>query len=137
VTLVVDASVSLKWFIDEDRREEARTLLIGGEPLVAPDLIVPEVMNAAWKAVRRRAIPRELAESIAVTLPRVFAQIVSAADLAPRALEIALAIDHPVYDGFYVALAEDFGTELLTADDRLLSKTRRTKFAKFVRPLVP
>ena len=47
---VVDASVALKWFKQEGGSDEARTLLLR-EPLIAPELILAEVLNAAWKAV--------------------------------------------------------------------------------------
>jgi predicted nucleic acid-binding protein len=52
LTLVIDASVALKWFIDEDGSDRAAALLDGKELLIAPDLIVAEVCNAGWKAVR-------------------------------------------------------------------------------------
>ena len=54
MTLVVDASVALKWFVDEDGSDRAVALLDGDEPLIAPDLVVAEVCNAAWKSLRRR-----------------------------------------------------------------------------------
>ncbi len=46
-TVVVDASVALKWFVDEAGSNQARLLLIRDLSLVAPDLIVAEVCNAA------------------------------------------------------------------------------------------
>jgi predicted nucleic acid-binding protein len=137
VTLVVDASVALKWFIDEDGRVEARALLTSGEPLIAPDLIVPELINAAWKAVRRSAITREQAGAIPASLPQPFMELVPTANLAQRALAIALALDHAAYDAFYLALAEQSGMPLVSSDSRLLEKVRRTEYAKLVRPLSP
>ena len=47
MTLVVDANVAIKWFVEESRSDAARAVLASGEPLVAPDLVVPEVCNAA------------------------------------------------------------------------------------------
>ena len=55
--------------------------------------------------------------------------------LADRALAIALDLRHPVYDCFYLALAEARGSRLVTADDRLLRVCARTPFAKLVRSL--
>ncbi len=43
MTLVVDASVALKWFVAEDGSTRAAALLAGPELLVAPDLIEDEV----------------------------------------------------------------------------------------------
>jgi predicted nucleic acid-binding protein len=45
-------------------------------------------------------------------------------------------LNHPVYDCFYVALAQREKSMLVTADDRLYRKTRGTQFEPLVRPLV-
>ena len=50
--LVIDASVALKWFVEEDGTQQAAAILDGTELLIAPDLIVAEVCNAGWRAVR-------------------------------------------------------------------------------------
>ncbi len=51
MTLVVDASVAFKWFAQEDGTDRALVLLEREEPIVAPDLIVAEICNAAWKSL--------------------------------------------------------------------------------------
>ena len=135
MTIVVDASVALKWFIDEEGRDEARALALGGQPLIAPDLICAELANAAWKAIGRGDIGEDEAAAMMPVAIRSFSELVPTYELAERALEIALVIDHPAYDGFYLALAERTGTALLTADNRLLRKVRSTRFSKLVRPL--
>ena len=52
MTVVIDASVALKWFVEEQGTDQAAALLAGNDLLIAPDLIVAEVANAGWKAVR-------------------------------------------------------------------------------------
>jgi len=47
MSLVVDASVAIKWFVEEIWSDAARAVLGSGEPLIAPDLVVPEACNAA------------------------------------------------------------------------------------------
>src|SRR4051794_18816481 len=61
--------------------------------------------------------------------PRYFREIANAGPLLGRALDIALAFDHPVYDCLYVALAERRGERLLTADRRLLKRFEATPLA--------
>ena len=39
-------------------------------------------------------------------------------------MELAIALDHPAYDCFYIAHAEQLGAPLLTADKKLIAKTR-------------
>src|ERR1700730_1492657 len=42
MTVIVDASVALKWVIEEEGSQAARTLLLD-EPLAAPDLLIVEM----------------------------------------------------------------------------------------------
>ena len=48
MTLVIDASVALKWFVEEQGSDKARGLLSREERLIAPELLLAEVFNAAW-----------------------------------------------------------------------------------------
>ena len=50
-TWVIDASVAIKWVVDEPGTEQA--LLLRRHHLVAPDLLVPECANILWKKIRR------------------------------------------------------------------------------------
>jgi predicted nucleic acid-binding protein len=51
--VVVDASVAIKWFIQEPDRTAARLLLEPDKRLLAPELLVAEVANAIWKRSSR------------------------------------------------------------------------------------
>jgi predicted nucleic acid-binding protein len=122
VTVVIDASVALKWFIEEEGAAQASALLTGADMLVAPDLIVAEVANAGWKAVRAGSMLPEQHDHAAARLPLAFDGLVPLASLAPRAVAISRALNHPVYDCFYLALAEERAATLVTADRRLLAR---------------
>jgi predicted nucleic acid-binding protein len=134
---VIDASVALKWFLaDEPHAEEALAILRNETSLLAPDILIAEVCNAAWRCVRLGRISEAQMSEIAAALPRLFDALVGAADLAPRAVAIAGRLDHPVYDCLYVALAESRKTSLITADTRLLRKVHNTLWAAQIRHLV-
>jgi predicted nucleic acid-binding protein len=45
--VVPDASVVVKWLIDEQGSEAARGVLASGRRLLAPELVIAEVGNAA------------------------------------------------------------------------------------------
>jgi predicted nucleic acid-binding protein len=132
VTLVVDASVACKWFIAEADTEAAEALLAGDEPLVAPDLIVPEVCKVACVKLRRGEIVAEQAASMVDGLPDMLDELVPSVELAARAFAIASALAHPAYDCFYLALAERRGTRLVTADRRLVEQLAETQWAGLV-----
>ncbi|WP_119303126.1 type II toxin-antitoxin system VapC family toxin [Dongia deserti] len=119
MSLVIDASVAIKWFIDEPLHEHARYLLKGEERLYAPDLLLAEVGNIAWKKVIRGEIEEEQAQKIALSLRDLPITLSPVSELIDRALQIALSIKHPVYDCLYLACAESLDSSLVTADDRL------------------
>jgi predicted nucleic acid-binding protein len=127
VTLVVDASVALKWFLaDEPHRAEAEGVLHSGEPLIAPDLIIAETCNAAWRGVRAGRMRQTQAEAMARSLPGLLDTLVPGPVLAEQAIVIAGQLDHAVYDCFYLALAGSLNVPLVTADARFLSKLNGT-----------
>ncbi len=133
MAVVVDASVAIKWFIDEPDSDMARRLWRDEPDLPAPDLLVPEVCNAAWRKVRLNESDPAQAMQIAQRLRRGVLALHPSASLAPRALELALALDHPVYDCFYLALAEAEQVVLVTADRRLESRLRAKTWGASVR----
>ena len=122
--VVVDASVALKWFVKEENTPLAVALLASGERAIAPTLIVAELCNAAWRLWRRSEIARAQVGVVAGRAPTLFAALVSEMDLAKRASEISLNLEHPAYDGFYLALAEREEATLVTADRRLAERVR-------------
>jgi predicted nucleic acid-binding protein len=122
---VVDASIAAKWFFAEAGDEPARAVLASQNVLIAPDLIVAEVCNSAWKKVIRSECSVAQALEVATRLAQVFRELVAGSVLAPRALELAVQLRHPAYDCFYVALAELAEAELITADRALVRIARR------------
>jgi predicted nucleic acid-binding protein len=119
--LVIDASVAIKWVIDEPGTKEALSLL--RHQLYAPDLLVPECANILWKKVRRKELTREEAELAARLLQRADIELAPMRALLEPATRLASALDHPAYDCTYLALAESMSCDLVTADRRLSAKT--------------
>lgn len=120
--VTVDASIVVKWYISENRSEEARLLLAHRIERHAPDFLLVEFANTVWKKARRGEIadPRtyldeipELGNAIDLRTDR---------ELAVRAAGLAVAIDHPVYDCLYLACAEATGSTLITADRKFMDK---------------
>ena len=136
MTLVVDASIAFKWFVAEAGSDLAsRLLAAGGERLVAPELVLAELLNAMWKGMRQHAVDPEQLQRTAAQSPAFFDELVPLRSLASRAAEIARALDHPVYDCFYLALAEREGACLVTADRRLLGRVAGTPWQERARDL--
>jgi predicted nucleic acid-binding protein len=130
--MIVDASVAIKWLVPEEGSQLANELLLQDE-LVAPDLVAAEISNAIWKKWGRgelAGVPPGLTDIL-----RAFDSLEPIAPLAQRSAEIAIELDHPAYDCFYLALAEQRDEVLVTADERLLKKVSGTDFARRARSL--
>ena len=135
MTYVVDASVAVKWFLRESLHDQAGRLLDHVELLQAPDLMVAEVTNIAWKKCIRGEIPGSQAQTIARAIRQSIPLLRPSAELAEQALDIALALNHPVYDCLYIACAEVTDGILITADEELCRAVRGTDFAPLVQHL--
>lgn len=135
MNLVIDASVALKWFVQEPQHEAALALLRGGHTLHAPDLLVIEVANAAWKKFARREISRDQAAAIAATCNGDALDLLASAPLVPRAFELAAELKHPVYDCLYLACAEAVDGVVVTADSGFAKAAARASMRDRVRPL--
>lgn len=114
---VVDASVAAKWLAPETESSIAAALL--DDELAAPDLIFAEVGNILWKKQLRGEMEAATVHLAVRWLLQVPMAVHDAAGLLPDALALALQLQHPAYDCFYLALARRIGAPLLTADRRL------------------
>ncbi|MBK8907455.1 MAG: type II toxin-antitoxin system VapC family toxin [Rhodospirillales bacterium] len=131
--IVIDASIAIKWFISEEHRPEARQILMLEEQLTAPDLIVTELANIAWKKSMREEIDAAQARLIIPAVHQYIPAMHRSLDLVERALDIALDLRHPIYDCIYLACAERVGGTLITADRRLTRSLENTAYAPLVR----
>ncbi|WP_133510473.1 type II toxin-antitoxin system VapC family toxin [Candidatus Thiosymbion oneisti] len=132
MSLVVDASVALKWFVPETGHEAAIALLRNDGDLLAPDWLLIEVANALWKQWRRNAIDPQQIDDMLGMLTRILV-LSDARPLVGRASSIARSLDHPVYDCLYLALAETNRVPLATDNRTLLKKAAAANFP--VQPL--
>lgn len=130
--MIVDASVAAKWLFVEDDSTLALHLLVRAD-LSVPDLLFAEMANIVWRRARGQD-PAE-AGSLLARIDRVFARVTPAEELAPSALSLAIALNHPAYDCFYLALAIAENDELITANRRFHAACAASPHAKRVRLL--
>lgn len=121
--LVIDASVAVKWLVDEPGTDAAIALL--DEELHAPDLIYSEVANILWKKQVRGEVDPDIAAYSAEALTHVQMRVEPCALLAVDAVTLSVRLGHPAYDCFYLALARRVGAMLVTADKRLVARCQQ------------
>ncbi len=120
---IVDASVAVKWLVQEPGSEQAR--LLSRARLEAPDLLPVECANILWKKVRVRDLSREEALARLQLLLQAPVSLAGSRMLLEPALEMSFDLRHPVYDCVYLALALQRQLPLVTADERLVAAVRK------------
>ncbi len=121
---VVDASVAVKWVVEEAGSDRAR--LLAQARLEAPDLLPIECANILWKKVRIRDLTRQGASARLDLLLRAPISLAETRPLLDTALGLALELHHPVHDCVYLALTLLRGIPLVTADEKLVAALRRS-----------
>lgn len=128
-SIVVDASVAIKWFVPEVHATAAIRILDDAFELLAPDLIFAEVGNILWKKCRLKELILPTAKAILDDFKRVPLTIRSNETLLNEAWLIANQYQCTVYDSLYVAMAKVEQGILVTADKALYQHLKRSEIS--------
>ena len=123
-SVVIDASVAIKWVVDE-ADSDAAVAVLESRSLLSPDLLIAECANILWKKVWRKELTTDEAIMAARTLQQADIDILPTRHLMDVATRLAIDLNHAAYDCIYLALAMEHGCPLVTADDRLRRKLVR------------
>ncbi len=127
-TVVVDASIVIKWIIEEVDSEKAIALLtqwvFDDVVILAPILLAYELANALYQRLRRGNIYADEAEQLFTYVLLNAVRLDASYEYAHsiRAVRFAQQFSLPAaYDAHYLAFAERKNCEYWTADARLLN----------------
>lgn len=112
--IVIDASAAVRTVIDPET--PFRAMLNAVELVIAPELIVAEIVSAFRKYVRARMLTRSQADKSIKQALALIDQLQPLRELVPDVLALGARTDSSAYDLFYLALAQRTGATLLTAD---------------------
>lgn len=128
-SLVLDTSVALKWFVEEGEedvpiaRELQEAYLKQKCTLTAPQLLFFELTNGLLAG--RKLSPREVVNAVEyVHSLDLRIEPLHWATLA-RSVDIASSCGATVYDSYFLAMALESHSLLVTADEVFLRKVRR------------
>ena len=129
---VLDASVGVKWSLDEEDSDKAAGFLDLLDrrhiKIIVPELFYCEIGSAFWKAWKSKKIKFEEAiQSVDWILSFRFIRRRDS-EFADVALENAMQYKISVYDAIYVSLAETYLAPLITADESLVRVCRAKGF---------
>lgn len=119
--LVIDASIAVKWVVEEEGTPQALALRQRTK-LIAPELLVAECANILWKKAARGELSKEEAILAAKLLQSAEVELLPMRSLFETATSLAIELDHPAYDCIYLALAVENDCPFVTADERFLRK---------------
>ena len=124
--VVVDASIAIKWVLNEEDSNIALSLLAEWTDrkthMLAPALLAYEITNILHKKVRSGKISVDTAKNCLtqIILRALQLDLPRGPNLSIRAIEFAHRYNlQATYDSHYLALAEREDCELWTADTRL------------------
>ena len=117
---VVDASVIVKWFLDEEGNDKSLELknqhIQNKILLVVPELIFLEVLNA----LKFKEKDEEKLIKISSILLKIRFMIIQIDRIIlEKAVQLSLQYDLTIYDALYAALAQIYECPLITADKKL------------------
>lgn len=131
---VIDASVVVKWFSQEEGSDRALAVrdghVAGKRTLVAPDLLVYEIANAL--RFKPGFGPRVTAKAIEDLFNLQLDLTVPSRELVSRASELAHSYGITAYDSAYLALGELMGSEVITADKYLYGRAKGCGFLRML-----
>ena len=123
-SVVIDASVAIKWVVDE-ADSDAAVAVLESRSLLSPDLMIAECANLLWKKVWLSELTADEAIIAARTLQQADIDILPTRHLMDVATRLAIDLNRAACDCIYLALAMEHGCSLVTADDRLRRKLKQ------------
>jgi predicted nucleic acid-binding protein len=120
--VVVDASIVVKWFVEEENSDKAiriRDKYVEGEVrLIAPEIIKFEVLNALYY---KKLFSEDEMEEISEALDSyLFDLYPLKGEYAKKTVETAFRNNITIYDASYISLAIMKNAYFYTADEKLI-----------------
>ena len=91
-----------------------------------------EVANTLWRKARTGEIERRVAVILLADVPEMPVRWVADEIVSADAARLALALDDPVCDCVYLALAHSIGATVVTADRRFATAVAPTEYGESV-----
>ena len=122
--IVIDASVVVKWFIEENDSDKARLLrdkfIDGKIELFVPSLLYFEVLNALKYS--QLFDPSELNDAGESLEKYGFKVITIKKEIREHMIKVAVDHDMSIYDASYLGLSIAIGKTFYTADEKIIKK---------------
>ncbi|MEO9884746.1 MAG: type II toxin-antitoxin system VapC family toxin [Balneola sp.] len=133
--LIIDASVAIKWVLNENGTDQASDLLNNITEFFEPEIFDIEISAILTKRVRMK----ELSYDEAITKKSYFTKLpyfkIPLNQIEEKAFDVASKFSFSYYDGLYLASALAYEGRLITADFRLYNGLQNSPFKNLVEKL--
>ena len=123
--LVLDASAALEVVLERNRAGDYMRAIQEADAVMAPELLIPEVVNAIWKYHQFDHLDLDTCNKAVELAIELADDLVSCGDLWREAFLLARENRRPAYDMFYLALARREDAAILTTDKALRKEAER------------
>lgn len=117
--VVLDASAALGIVLKKEKSGGYTESLADARAVIAPELCISEIANAAWKYYKYQRFTRAEAVSLAEDGIALVDQYIPVEGMWKEALRESITYDHPVHDVLYIICARRNDGVLFTYDKRL------------------
>lgn len=129
---VVDTSALIRLFVPDGPLPDnfvdfMRSVERGVNRAIAPELLVAEAANVLNKKRKSRELTGSESVKLLSDLVAVPIRLFPHRPILARAFEMAQKNNLTVYDALYLALAEEHGAVIFSADDQLISVADRLR----------
>ncbi len=134
MSIIVDASIAVKWTVEEKYSEHARLLLKNRTKitLLAPDLLLPECINALHKKVKNDEIDQTEVEKSLLVFTTGISDFIPIINVFQKSLSLSHSLNHSIYDCIYLATAYYIEGTLWTADRVFYKRLQNTQHRKYI-----
>ncbi len=123
--LVLDTSAAIEVAIQRRHAARFSAPLAEADTVLAPDLLVPEVVNTVWKYHQFENLSLPECDRIIEASLGLVDVFVPSLGVSAEAFLLARTCRRPAYDMFFLALARREDAALLTADTGLRREAER------------
>lgn len=124
--VVLDANCAVEIALNKPQGDRLKAMLDESEQVLAPDLLIPEFVNALWKYHQFNQLSLSICDQAMELLPVLVETFVPSAEIYREAFALTRAQQsRAAYDMFYLALARRENAVLLTLDGTLKKEAKR------------
>lgn len=132
---VIDASLALKWAVNEEHSDEALSLLDELNIFICPEVFYLEIDSVLSKRVRIRELDAFEAKEAKRNFRALPCKLIPHSQVEELAFQISTSLNVSYFDALYLSTALKFDAVVYTADVRFYNALQNTDYKNFIEKL--